>query len=118
MPELASFAGSTGRPHDHRHAPDSGHVEPAALAARQSRSLHDLDFGQLIVPVADAIDGLRAEENAAPEFTGFEFRSCDNAAKYMSIAPAACQTPVLVRLFSELPLRSHSRAGVDAVLVG
>jgi hypothetical protein len=93
MPELASFAGSTGWPHDHRHAPDSGHVEPEALAARQSRSLHDLDFSQLIVPVADAIDGLRAEEDAAPEFTGFEFRGCDNAAKYMSIAPAARHTP-------------------------
>jgi hypothetical protein len=89
MPELASFAGSTGRPHDHRHAADSGDVEPEALAARQSRSLDDLDFGQLVVPFADPIDGLRAEKDAAPEFTGFEFRSCDNAAKYMSIAPAA-----------------------------
>ena len=92
MPELASFAGTTGRPHDHRHAPDGRHVEFETLAAPQSRSSYDLDFGQLVVPVADAIDGLRAEKDATPEFTGFEFRGCDNEAKYMSIAPAARNT--------------------------
>ena len=72
--------------------PDCCHVERETLAAPQSRSLHDLDFGQLVVPVADAIDGLRAEKDAAPEFAGFEFRGCDNGAKYMSIAPAARHT--------------------------
>jgi len=93
MPELASFAGTAGRPHDHRHAPDGRHVEFETLAAPQSRSSYDLDFGQLVVPVANAIDGLRAEKDATPEFTGFEFRGCDNEAKYMSIAPAARNTP-------------------------
>ena len=40
---------------------------------RNPGSLYDLDFGQLVVPVADAIDGLRAEKDAAPEFTSFKF---------------------------------------------
>lgn len=92
MRDLASFAGSTGRPHDHRHVPDCRHVERETLTAPQSRSLYDLDFGQLVVPVADAIDGLRAEKDVAPEFTGFEFRCCDNAAKYISISTAARHT--------------------------
>ena len=89
MRDLASFAGSTGRPHDHSHAADYRHVERETLAAPQSRSLYDLDFGQLVVPVADAIDGLGAEKDAAPELASFKFRSCDSAAKYMSIARAA-----------------------------
>lgn len=89
MRDLAWFAGGTGGPDDHRHAPDCRHVERETLAAQQSRSMHDLDFGQLVVPVADAIDGLRAQKDATPEFTGFEFRGCDDEAKYMSIAPAA-----------------------------
>jgi hypothetical protein len=87
--DLASFDGGTWRPADHRHAPDCRHVERETLAAPQPRSLHDLDFGQLVVPVADAIDGLRAEQDAAPEFAGFKFGGCDNEAKYMSIAPGA-----------------------------
>jgi hypothetical protein len=87
--DLASFAGGAGRPDDDRHAPDCRYVEPETLALPQSRSPYDLDFGQLVVPVADAIDGLRAEKGAAPEFTSFEFSGCDNEAKYMSIAPAA-----------------------------
>ncbi len=89
MRDLASFAGGTGGPDDHRHAPDCRHVERETLAAPQAGSLYDLDFGQLVVPVADAIDGLRAQKDATPEFTGFEFRGCDDEAKYMSIAPAA-----------------------------
>ena len=89
MGDLASFAGSTGRLNDHRHAPDCRHVEPETLAAPQSRSPYDLDLGRLVVPVADAIDGLRAEKDAAPEFTSFKFGGCDDEAKYMSIAPAA-----------------------------
>ena len=89
MRDLALFAGSTGRLHDHCHVPDYPHFERETLAAPQSRSLHNLDFGQLVVPVADAIDGLRAQKDARPEFTGFEFRGCDDEAKYMSIAPAA-----------------------------
>jgi hypothetical protein len=91
MRNLASFAGSTDRPHDHCHVPDCRHFEPETLATPQSRSLDDLDFGRLVVPVADAIDRLRAEKDAAPEFTGFEFRGCDDRGKYMSIAPAARQ---------------------------
>ena len=87
MRDLASFAGSTGRPHDHCHVPDCRHVEPETLAAPHSRSLYDLDFGQLVVPVADAIDGLRAEKDAAPEFTDFEFRGCRSGPKYISIPP-------------------------------
>ena len=66
MGDLASFAGSTGRLHDHRHAPDCRHVEPETLAAPQPRSPYDLDLGRLVVPVADAIDGLRAEKDATP----------------------------------------------------
>ncbi len=89
MRDLASFAGAAGRPGDHRHVPDCCHVEREALAASQSRSLDDLDFGQLVVPVADAIDGLGAEKDATPEFASFKFGGSDNAAKYMSIAPAA-----------------------------
>ena len=91
MRDLVLFAGSTGRPH-HCHVPDRRHFERETLAAPQSRSLYDLDFGQLVVPVADAIDGLRAEKDATPEFTGFEFRGCDNEAKYMSIATTARHT--------------------------
>ena len=86
MRDLASCAGAAGRPGDHRHVPDCCHVERETLAASQSRSLHDLDFGQLVVPVADAIDGLRAEKDAAPKFTDLEFRGFRNGAKYMSIA--------------------------------
>jgi hypothetical protein len=89
MRDLASFAGSTGRPDDHCHVPDCRHVEPETLATPQSGSLYDLDFGQLVVPVADPIDGLGAQKDPAPEFTSFKFRSRDNAAKYMSIAPTA-----------------------------
>ena len=93
MRDLAWFAGSAGRPHDHCHVPDCRHVEPETLTAPQSRGLDDLDFGQLVVPAADPIDGLGAEKDTTPEFTSFKFRSCDNAAKYMSIATAACHTP-------------------------
>ncbi len=89
MRDLASFAGGTGGPGDHRHAPNRRHVEHETLAAPQPGSLHDLDFGQLVVPVADAINGLRAQMDAAPEFTSFKFGGRDNEAKYMSIAPAA-----------------------------
>ena len=91
MRDLALVAGTTGRSYD-CHIPDCRHFERKTLALPQSRSLYDLDFGQLVVPVADAINGLRAEKDAAPEFTGFEFRGCDNEAKYMSIAPVARQT--------------------------
>ena len=92
MRNLASIARSTGRLDDHRHAPDCRHVELETLAAPQSRSLYDLDFGQLVVPVADAVDRFRAQKDAAPEFTGFEFRGCDNWAKYICIAPVAWHT--------------------------
>ena len=90
--DLASFAGATGRLCDHRHVPDCCHVERETLAASQSGSFDDLDFGQLVVPVADAIDGLGAEKDATPEFAGFKFGGCDNGAKYMAIAPAGCHT--------------------------
>ncbi len=86
MRDLASFAGGTGGPGDHRHAPDCRHVERETLAAPQAGSLYDLDFGQLVVPVADSIDGLRAQMDAAPEFTSFKFGGLDSEAKYMSIA--------------------------------
>jgi hypothetical protein len=89
---LASFDGGTWRPVDHCHAPDCRHVEGETLAAPQSRSSHDLDFGQLVIPVANAIDGLGAEQDATPEFTGLEFRGDDNGDKYISIAPAAHHT--------------------------
>ena len=89
MRDLALFAGSTGRPHDHCHVPDCRHVERETLAPPQSRSLYDLDLGQLVVPVAHAVDRLRAEQDAAPEFTGFEFCGRDSEAKYMSIASTA-----------------------------
>ena len=89
MRNLALLAGSAGRAHDHCHVPDCRHVERETLAAPQSGSFHDLDFGQLVVPVADAIDGLGAEKDAAPEFASFKFGGRDNKAKYMSIAPAA-----------------------------
>jgi hypothetical protein len=92
MRDLASFAGATGRPRDHRHVPDCCHVERETLAASQSRSFDDLDFGQLVVPPADAVDGLGAEKDAAPEFASFKFGGSDNAAKYRSIAPAARRT--------------------------
>lgn len=92
MRDLASFAGATGRPCDHRHVPDCCDVERETLAASQSRSFDDLDFGQLVVPVADAIDGLGTEKDATPEFAGFKFGGSDNGAKYMAMAPAARQT--------------------------
>lgn len=89
MHDLASFAGAAGRSGDHRHVPDCCHVERKTLAASQSRSFYDLDFGRLVVPVADAIDGLGAEKDATPEFASFKLGGSDNGTKYMSIAPAA-----------------------------
>ena len=88
MRDLASFAGGAGRPDDHRHAPDCRYVERETLALRNPGASYDLDFGQLVVPVADSIDGLRAEKDAAPEFADLEFGGSDNGTKYMSIAPA------------------------------
>lgn len=90
MRDLAEFAGSAGRHHDH--APDCGHVEPETLAGPQSGRSYDLDLGQLLVPVTDAINGLGAEMDAAPEFTDLEFRAFRNGAKYMSIAPGRWHT--------------------------
>jgi len=89
MRDLALFAGSARRSGDHCHPSDCRHVEPEPLAGPQARSLDDLDFGQLVVPVTDAIDRLGAEMDAAPEFASFEFRSSDGLTKYMSVAPAA-----------------------------
>jgi hypothetical protein len=89
MQNLASFAGGTGRvrrPHHHWHAADCGHVELETLAPPQSRRLYDLDFGQLVVPAADTINGIRAEMDATPEFTDSELRGWRNAANVSIVA--------------------------------
>jgi hypothetical protein len=96
MRDLALLARTTGRPY-HCHVPDCRHFEPETLATPQSGSLYDLDFGQLVVPVADAIDGLSAEKDAAPEFTDFEFCGFRNTAKYMSTAARRPQTRAVRR---------------------
>lgn len=91
MPELPSFARGRGRvrwPHHHGHAAHRGNVELETLPATQARSSHHLDLGQLIVEAADAIDGVRAEVDAAPEFTHSELRGWRNR-KYISIAAGA-----------------------------
>jgi len=90
MRDLPSFAGARSRVdrcrHDF-HATDGGDVELDALATTQPRSAHDLHLGQLVVPVADTVDGLRSETHAAPEFTDFELRGGRHAAKYIAPSP-------------------------------
>jgi hypothetical protein len=90
MIELASYAGTTDRVrrrHDNRHAADRGDVELETLATAQPRSIDHLDLRQLVVPVADTVDGLRPQMVAAPEFPDPEFRGSRNAYKYIAPRP-------------------------------
>lgn len=78
MRGLASLAGRTRRIRWRRyqgHAADRRNVEVEALAGPQPGSLDDLDLGQLIGPAADAVDGLAAKVDPAPDFPDPEFRS-------------------------------------------
>jgi hypothetical protein len=86
--DLASPAGrptrARRRPHD-CHLADCGDVELETLATVQTRSVYDLHLRQLVIPVADAVDGLRAKMDAAPEFTDPKFSRFRNGAN-VSIA--------------------------------
>jgi hypothetical protein len=86
MNDLASLPGGSsfpGRQHQ-CHAPDRGDVELEALAPVQPRCSHHFHLGQLIVPIADTVDGLRAEDDVAPVFTDFELRGRRHATKYIA----------------------------------
>jgi hypothetical protein len=90
MSDLAAFAGTTSRfaRREHQcHVADSGDVELEALATAQARSPHHFHFGQLVVPVADAVDGLCAEQDAAPELADSELRGRAHATKYSPSSP-------------------------------
>jgi hypothetical protein len=105
MRVLASAAGRTirvrrpthdplranGRDHDH-HLADGGNIEFETLATAQSRGLHHLDLGQLVVPAADTVDRLGAEQVAAPEFPNPEFRSSRNRTNLSTVASPADTT--------------------------
>ena len=86
--DLASLSGRPTRvrprPHD-CHVADCGDVELETLATVQTRSMYHLHLRQLVIPVADAVDGLRAKMDAAPEFTDPKFSRFRNGAN-VSIA--------------------------------
>jgi hypothetical protein len=87
---LASVAGARsrfGRPDHQRHVANSGDVELEALATAQPWSPHYFYFGQLVVPVADTVDGLCAEEDPAPEFADSELCRRRHATKYSPSSP-------------------------------
>ena len=65
------------------HAADHGDVELKALATAQPRGVYHLHFGQLVVPVADTVDGFCSEADSAPELTDSELRGGRHATKYI-----------------------------------
>lgn len=73
-----------GRCDHDRHAADRGDVELEALATAQPRSVYHLHFGQLVVPVADAVDGLGSKPDSAPEFTNSELCGGRHVTKYIA----------------------------------
>ena len=76
--DLALLAGRTdkvGRRQPYGHAPDCADVELETLTATQPGYTDDLHLGKLLIPVADAVDGLRAQVLAAPDFPDSEFCS-------------------------------------------
>jgi hypothetical protein len=89
MQVLASGAGRSvrvrGPGHDH-HLANGGDLEFETLATPKSRSMHDLDLGELVVVRADPVDRLRTETLEAPEFTDRELRDVSNGVKYIRIA--------------------------------
>jgi hypothetical protein len=73
--DLTTFPGGSsrvGRCDDHCHVADRGDVELEALSTAQPRSVHYLHLGELVVPIADTVDGFRAEPDSASEFTDSE----------------------------------------------
>jgi maltose O-acetyltransferase len=77
------------RPYHNGHTADGGHAELETLTAAQSRRSHDLHFGQLVVEVADTVNGVRAQMDAAPEFSDPEFGSARDQANLSTVAAAA-----------------------------
>jgi hypothetical protein len=99
MRDLASLAGGTtrvvGRRHDQCHAANRGDVEFETLAAAQTGRTHHLDLGQLVVPVANSVDGLGTENLPAPEFPDREFRGSRNGPNVSIVAKANSRRGVL-----------------------
>lgn len=86
MSDLTSLAGARSRfaRGQHQcHATDRSDVELEALAAAQSGGTHHFHLGQLVVPVADAVNGFCAEADVAPEFTDSQLRGRRHATKYI-----------------------------------
>ena len=81
LQELTFLSGRPGglRRRHHGHAADRRDNELDALARAEPRSAHDLNLGQLVVVVADAVHGLRAKDFAPPEFTDSEFHGLFSA---------------------------------------
>lgn len=100
MHALTAFEGRAGRlrraQHD-GHAADRGHAELEPLTTPQSGRFHDLHFGELVVEVANTVDGIGAEMDPAPEFTDSELRGWRDADKYMSVAPRLLRPRGVVR---------------------
>ena len=68
------------------HAADHGDVELKALATAQPRGVYHLHFGQLVVPVADTVDGFCSEADSAPELTDSELRHGDTRRQIYSVS--------------------------------
>ncbi len=84
---LATWAAASyrfGWRDDDSHRADRGDVELEALSTAQSRSVYHLDFGPLVVPIADPVDGFRPERDSASEFTDSELRGRRHATKYIA----------------------------------
>jgi hypothetical protein len=80
------------RSHNQSHTANSDHIEVEALAGAKPGSTDDLNLDQLPGPAADAVDGLAAEMNPAPDFTDPEFRSVRDQA---NVSTAASPTDVV-----------------------
>ena len=80
------------RPHHDHHLADGGNVELETLAMAEPGRMNHLEFGQLVVVGADAVDGTRTETVQAPEFTNCKFRGVSNVPEYIRIARGAHET--------------------------
>jgi hypothetical protein len=116
-----------GRDHNH-HLADGGNIEFETLATPKARGLHHLDLGQLVVPAADTVDRLRAEQVAAPEFPNPEFCRSGNRTNLSTVAlppetaakternpPRSMRTPGVPPLTPELGgVRARTKGGIRA----
>lgn len=118
---MARRTGRVRRRHHQIHSADFGHVEFETLARAKPRSTDDLNLGQLVVPAADTVDRLRAEQVAAPEFPNPEFRSSGNRTNVSTVASPADTTaktdrnrPGAMRTTGVPPLTREQLGGIRA----